>query len=256
MLTQASNGCGYSGGLYSVEVGNFPTAWAVGDVLVVDLIDLPALEAKTIQITLAGDFSEVANVVLEAISPQTLAITPVDPTVQVPNTQQFTATATFAEVQGDQDVTASATWLSSSATTGTISTVGLFTPGLVGTSDITATLGGVPSNTSTVTVTAGAPAAGVCTVAANPTTGVAASDDGSSASTVTVTAKDANGNAVAGKTVNVTLDKTTTAYINGVAYTAPVDLSGTTDASGVATFLLSSSVAETVTATIKVDGVS
>ena len=39
VLTESSAGCGYSGGSYGVQVGNFPTAWAAGDVLHVDLTD-------------------------------------------------------------------------------------------------------------------------------------------------------------------------------------------------------------------------
>jgi len=154
ILTQASNGCGYGSGLYSVEVGNFPTAWSVGDILVVEIINLNALQAKTIQIALAGDFSENANVVLDYITPQTVTIAPVDPTVQVPATQQFTATATFEGIAGGQDVTNSATWASSNTTAGTINAAGLFTPYKTGTTDITATLSGVTSDASTVTVTA------------------------------------------------------------------------------------------------------
>ena len=156
ILTQASNGCAYGSGLYSVEVGNFPTAWSVNDVLVVEILNLNELQAKTKQITLVGDFSEDANVVLDLIAPQTLTITPVDPTVQVPNTQQFTATATFAGVSGDQDVTDKVTWDSSDTDKGTIDAAGLFTPVHVGDTDITASLSSVTSNTSTVTVTAGA----------------------------------------------------------------------------------------------------
>ena len=191
ILTQASNGCGYGGGLYSVEVGNFPTAWNVNDVLVVQLKNLSALQAKTIQITLKGDFSENADVVLEPITPQTLSITPVNPTVQVPNTQQFTATATFAEVPGNQDVTSLATWASSNTTTGTINAAGLFTPNKVGTTGITATLSGVTSNTSTVTVTAGVASAAQSVIAASLSPATITVDQ---TATATIQFKDQNGN--------------------------------------------------------------
>jgi hypothetical protein len=39
VLTQSSFGCGYGGGSYWVQVGNFPTAWTAGEVLHVELTD-------------------------------------------------------------------------------------------------------------------------------------------------------------------------------------------------------------------------
>lgn len=190
ILTQTSNGCGYSGGLYSVEVGNFPTAWNVNDVLVVNLLNLTSLQGKSIQVTLKGDFSENAtNAVLAALTPLTLTIAPVAPTVQVPNTQQFTATATFTGVTGDQNVTAKAAWQSSDTDKGTINTAGLFTPNHVGTTDITATLADMTSNTSTVTVTAGP----LATLTVSPNNPTLTADQ---TQQFTVTGMDAKGNTV------------------------------------------------------------
>ena len=39
ILTQSSGGCGYSGGYYWVQVGNFSTSWANGDQLKIDISD-------------------------------------------------------------------------------------------------------------------------------------------------------------------------------------------------------------------------
>ncbi|HDQ44015.1 MAG TPA: hypothetical protein ENN17_00775, partial [bacterium] len=38
-LTQSSFGCSYSGGTWTVQVGNFPTAWRAGEILHVDFND-------------------------------------------------------------------------------------------------------------------------------------------------------------------------------------------------------------------------
>ncbi len=252
-LTQASPGCSYDGANYGVEVGNFTQPWTAGEILVIEFVNMTVLEAKKVEVTLTNAGVDMSNVTLEAIAPQTLTVTPADPTVQVPNTQQFTATATFDGVSGGQDVTNKATWSSSDADKGTISAAGLFTPGHTGTTDITAALGGVTSDASTVTVTAGAADVTNSTVAANPTTNITVSDDNSFYSTVTVTIKDVNNNAVSGQTVNITLTGTGN-FINGTAYTAPVDLATQTDASGVVSFQLSSTAAGTKTVTAKVGG--
>jgi len=124
----------------------------------------------------------------------------------------------------------------------------------VETATITATealTGNSNSGTATATSIAGDPDAGTSAVVADPTTDVSVSSDGSSSSTVTVTIKDSNNNPVSGQTVNITLTGTGN-YIDGMAYTVPVDLATPTSASGVATFQLSSIKAETKTITAKV----
>ena len=118
----------------------------------------------------------------------------------------------------------------------------------VETATITATekvTGNDNTGTATITTVAGPPSAANSTVAANPSTGVVVSDDGSSSSTITVTIKDANNNAVSGQTV--VLSSTGT----GNTITQPT---ATTDASGVATGTISSTKAGTKTVTAKVGG--
>ena len=74
---------------------------------------------------------------------------------QVGQTEQFTYTATNSS---SQPVTPGIiTWTSSNPTVGTISASGLFTPLSAGTTTITASAGGVVSNSVTVTVTYSAP---------------------------------------------------------------------------------------------------
>jgi protocatechuate 3,4-dioxygenase beta subunit len=100
------------------------------------------------------------------------------------------------------------------------------------------------TQTAAVTVTTGGPSASQSTVSAAPTTITAS--NGSSASTITVTVRDALGNPIQG--ASVVLSATP---ITGNALTQPV---GTTNASGVATGTLSSTEAEskTVSATAQV----
>src|SRR5690242_16617485 len=112
---------------------------------------------------------------------------------------------------------------------------------------VSATVDGVAiTQTATVVVNAGAPSAAQSTVAA--TSPVTASS-GASQSTITVTAKDALGNPIGGATVVLA------ATGSGNTLNQPV---GLTNASGVATGTLSSTVAEskTVSATINGTGVT
>jgi hypothetical protein len=104
---------------------------------------------------------------------------------------------------------------------------------------VSATIDGVGiTQTAAVTVTAGAPSATTSTVAASPTSITV----NAGTSTITVTVKDANGNAVSGSSVVLSATGT------GNTLTPP---SGPTNASGVFTATLQSSVAEakTVSAT-------
>jgi len=95
------------------------------------------------------------------------------------------------------------------------------------------------SNVATLTVTVGAVSATTSTVVASPTS-VAA--DGTTTSTVTVTLKDCGNNPVSGKTVSLSA---------GSGSSTITTVSGTTNASGQATFTVKDSVAETVTYTAK-----
>ena len=103
----------------------------------------------------------------------------------------------------------------------------------------TASNGVLPNATQnfTLTVTPGTPSAGKSSVTASPTTVTA---DGTSTSTITVTLEDANNNPVSGKTV-------TLAQGSGHSTISPA--SGTTNASGIATFSVKNTKAEAVTYT-------
>ncbi len=54
VLTQASPGCGYESNVLFVEVGNFPTQWAEGDMLDVTVFD-QGKQVGTMSTQLAGD---------------------------------------------------------------------------------------------------------------------------------------------------------------------------------------------------------
>ena len=113
-----------------------------------------------------------------------------------------------------------------------------------GSKTVSATINSVAiAQTVTVTVTAGAVSAGQSTIAAAPSSILA----GTSISAITVTAKDANGNPVAGATVILA------ATGGGNTLTQPV---GPTNASGVATGSLSSTVAESKTVSATIDAVA
>jgi adhesin/invasin len=108
---------------------------------------------------------------------------------------------------------------------------------------VSATIDGVLiTQTATVTVTPGGVSASQSTVSASPPS---ISADGG-VSTITVTARDANRNAIPGDTV------TLSATGSGNTLTQP---SGPTNASGVATGTLSSTVAQTKTVSARINGV-
>jgi Domain of unknown function (DUF1929)/Invasin, domain 3/Bacterial Ig-like domain (group 2) len=106
---------------------------------------------------------------------------------------------------------------------------------------VSATINGTAvTQSATVTVTAGTVSASQSTVAAAPTS-IA---PGGGTSTVTVTAKDANGNPVSGATV----------VLAATGMTNLTQPAGTTNASGVATGTVGSMMEETITITATIDG--
>lgn len=60
VLTQSSTGCGYSGGMWYVAVGNFPTAWSEGDVLRTDVTNTSNGEIGSVEVTMTGAGSDAA----------------------------------------------------------------------------------------------------------------------------------------------------------------------------------------------------
>ena len=130
----------------------------------------------------------------------------------------------------------------SSTTNGSGIATGTFSSTGAGSHTITAVAGGVTINQQpVVTVSAGPVSAGQSTVAAQPSSIVV----GTGSSTITVTVKDAFGNPISGS--NVALDATGTG--NNLAG------GGATNASGVATGMLSSTVVESKTVSATADGV-
>src|SRR5204862_3558898 len=82
-----------------------------------------------------------------------IAVTPNTPSIAKGLTQPFTATGTYTD-NSTQDLTSSVTWHSSNGAVASINASGVATGLSVGSSNITATSGGITSNTAVLTVTA------------------------------------------------------------------------------------------------------
>jgi hypothetical protein len=87
------------------------------------------------------------DVVFSARGPlQSIAVTPVDPTVPPDGTQQFTATGTYLD-GSTENLTSQVTWASSSPSIATVNATGLATALVNGVSTISATSGAIQGNT-------------------------------------------------------------------------------------------------------------
>jgi hypothetical protein len=84
-----------------------------------------------------------------------IAITPIDPSVNAGNTVQFTATGTYSDTS-THDISSSVTWTSSDPGKATISATGLAT-GVDAGSTVISAASGTASNTTNLTVTGGVP---------------------------------------------------------------------------------------------------
>jgi hypothetical protein len=60
VLTQSSYGCSYSSGYWNVAVGNFPTPWAVGDVLRTEVTNIVNGETGAVEVTMTSNGSDAA----------------------------------------------------------------------------------------------------------------------------------------------------------------------------------------------------
>ena len=100
---------------------------------------------------------------------KSIVVTPMNPTIVLGTTQQFTATGTFSD-NTTQDITASVTWSSGTAATATISAGGLATSVAGGTSVITATSGTITGTSTLKVVTL----VSIALTPANPALGVGA----------------------------------------------------------------------------------
>jgi plastocyanin len=78
---------------------------------------------------------------------QSIAVTPVNPTVAPGQTQQFTATGIFSD-KSTRDVTSRVTWASSKTAAATVNPAGLATGVAPGSSTVSAALGGVKGSTT------------------------------------------------------------------------------------------------------------
>ncbi len=98
--------------------------------------------------TITASFGGVSGSTLLTvnISLESIAVTPVDPSIHTGETQQFTATGTYSD-SSTQDLTSLVMWASEEEVVATINTHGLATSIVSGTSTITATLGLVSGST-------------------------------------------------------------------------------------------------------------
>ncbi|MBU5637560.1 DUF3443 family protein [Geomonas sp. Red69] len=99
-----------------------------------------------------------------------IAVTPVNSTLTVGTTGQFTATGTYSD-NSTRDITSQVSWSSSVAGVATISsaagTKGMATAVSAGTTTVTATLGGVTGSTNLTTTSSSTPAANVMPMTVN-----------------------------------------------------------------------------------------
>ena len=110
--------------------------------------------------TITATVGSIAGSTVLTVTPAALvsiAVTPVTPSITSRSNEQFTATGTYTD-GSMQTLTAAVTWSSSTAATASISNAsgsnGLATAAAVGTTSITAALGGIGSPAVTLTVTA------------------------------------------------------------------------------------------------------
>ncbi len=111
-------------------------------------------------VTITATVGSIAGSTPLTVTPATLvsiAVTPVTPSITNRSNEQFTATGTYTD-GSMQNLTATVTWSSSNPTTATISNAagsnGLAAGAAVGSTSISAALGGINSPAATLTVTA------------------------------------------------------------------------------------------------------
>ncbi|HVU15368.1 MAG TPA: DUF4082 domain-containing protein [Candidatus Didemnitutus sp.] len=105
-----------------------------------------------------------------AVTLNSIAVTPANPSIGAGTTQPFTATGTYSD-NSTQDLSSQVTWASSNTSKATITSAGVATGVAAGTSTITATLGG---NSGSTTLTVLPPPLSITTASlANGTSGTA-----------------------------------------------------------------------------------
>ncbi len=139
----------------SRKVLSLPT-WATSSasVLMVDEKGMgTAIAAGSATLSATSGVASGSTTVTVVTSPMTsIQVSPSNPSISLANqkTQQFTATATYADGTV-QDITNTVTWTSSNTAVATVSTAGLATANVVGSAQIKATSGST-SNYTTLTV--------------------------------------------------------------------------------------------------------
>jgi uncharacterized protein YjdB len=101
----------------------------------------------------SGSVSGTTSLIVTSAALVSIAVTPVNPSMAIGTTKQFTATGTFSDTS-TQDITASVLWSSSSASVATISNQGLASSVATGTTTIAATFGPVSGSTTLTVSTA------------------------------------------------------------------------------------------------------
>lgn len=115
-------------------------------------VNTVALGSVTITAS-SGSISASASVTVTPAVIASVAVTPPNPSIPAGFSQQFTAIGTFTD-SSTQDITNTATWISSSGTVATVSAAGLATSLTPGNSTITATLGSVSGSSALQVTTA------------------------------------------------------------------------------------------------------
>ena len=115
---------------------------------------LTAIDTGTTTVTASHD-GITSNTVQVTVTDATLTaiqVTPPSVSLAKGQTRQLTATATYSD-NTTADISGNVTWLPTDITTATVSTTGLLTGRVAGTTELTASLDGVTSNAVQVTVT-------------------------------------------------------------------------------------------------------
>ena len=169
-----------------------------------------------------------------------IAVAPASPSVAVGATQQFTATA--KDASGNVMSGVSFTWASSATSIATVSASGLATAVAAGTTQITASSGGVTSTADTLTVT-NPPVTTITVAPASPTIAAGATQQ------FTATALDANGKTLSGVSFTWASSATSVATVDSTGKATGVGAGATqiTATAGGAT-----STADTLTVTAAV----
>ena len=144
--------------------------WASSNVFVATISDAAgsqgmatsvATGSSSISATM-GSISASTTLTVSVAALVSITVNPPSPSIALGTTQQFTATGMFTD-GSTQDLTTSATWGSGNGAAATVSSTALATSLAIGTTTITATLGGI-SGSTLLTVTP----ASVVSIAVNP----------------------------------------------------------------------------------------